>query len=286
MNQRRTPRLKRTGHLKPLLEAVPPGFMVDTRWLRARGIDPKSIHNYVARGWLERVVRGVYRRPLTEGLQENPDEPWAIPLLSLQRLMKYDVHLGAESALDIAGHQHYVFRRRTRIHLYGDVPTWLKRLPMKAKILVRRRKLFDDHRLGVVGDEPESVWTRPRVGLWTWRLRRSGPERAFLEALDELPRNESFDTLDRIFQLLSHLQPDLLQALLRSCRSVKVRRLFFVYADRHPHGWLEHLDTSKIDFGSGPRSLVEGGRFHPTYRIQLPAFLVPGTEEWISAKVH
>ena len=64
MNHPRKPRLK------PLLDAVPPGFLVDTRWLKAQGIDPKSIHNYVARGWLERVVRGLYRRPLPEGVPE------------------------------------------------------------------------------------------------------------------------------------------------------------------------------------------------------------------------
>ena len=57
MNQQKTPRLK------PLLDRVPPGFMVDTPWLRGQGIDPKSIHDYVARGWLKRVLRGVYRRP-------------------------------------------------------------------------------------------------------------------------------------------------------------------------------------------------------------------------------
>ena len=48
MNRQRTPRLK------PLLDRVPPGFMVDTPWLRRQGIDPKSIHDYVARGWLKR----------------------------------------------------------------------------------------------------------------------------------------------------------------------------------------------------------------------------------------
>ncbi|MCE2523246.1 MAG: AbiEi antitoxin N-terminal domain-containing protein [Rhodobacteraceae bacterium] len=82
------------------LDTVPPGFMVDTPWLKALGIDSKSIHDYVARGWLERVVRGVYRRPLPEGAQGDREESWAIPLLSLQWLMKYAVHLGGESALD------------------------------------------------------------------------------------------------------------------------------------------------------------------------------------------
>ena len=40
MNHSRTPRLK------PLLDTVPPGFLVDTSWLKARSIDPKSIHDY------------------------------------------------------------------------------------------------------------------------------------------------------------------------------------------------------------------------------------------------
>lgn len=37
---------------------MPLGFLVDTRWLKAQGIDARSIHDYVARGWLERVIRG------------------------------------------------------------------------------------------------------------------------------------------------------------------------------------------------------------------------------------
>ena len=72
MDRQRTPRLK------PLLDRVPPGFMVDTPWLRGQGIDPKSIHNYVARGWLKRVIRGVYYRPLPEGAQGADETSWEI----------------------------------------------------------------------------------------------------------------------------------------------------------------------------------------------------------------
>ena len=36
----------------------------------------------------------------------------------------------------------------------------------------------------------------------------------------------------------------------------------------------KHLDTSRIDFGSGPRALVEGGKLHPTYHIYVPEALV------------
>src|SRR3546814_3233653 len=74
---------QRTPRLKPLLERVPPGFMVDAAWLKRQGIDPKSIHDYVQRGWLERVVRGVYRRP-GAGQAPSATADWQLPLLSIQ----------------------------------------------------------------------------------------------------------------------------------------------------------------------------------------------------------
>ncbi len=274
MNYQRSPRLK------PLLDTVPPGFMVDTPWLRAQGIDPKSIHDYVARGWLERVVRGVYRRPLPEGVQGNHEESWAIPLLSLQWLMKYPVHLGGESALDMAGYGHYLnLGGRPRVQFYGEVPPWVKRLPMQAQIVMHRRELFGNDSLGIDDASLKAEGNRPIVDVWRWPLRTSSPERAILEALNELPRNTTFEYLDRIFEGLVSLRPKHLTALLTECRSVKVRRLFFVYADKHRHAWRKHLDTSGIDFGSGPRALAEGGKFHPTYRIYVPQTFLPGTPQ-------
>ena len=265
----------RKSRLKPLLDAVPPGFLVDTPWLKAQGIDPKSIHDYVARGWLERLVRGVYRRPLPAGARGAHRESWEVPLLSLQWLMEYAVHLGGESALDVAGYVHYLsFGGRSRVHFYGEVPSWLKRLPMQAQVVVRRRKLFGSDQVGIDDVRLEADARGPTVAAWHWPIKASSPERAILEALDELPRHASFENLDKVFEGLVSLRPKQLMAVLQACRSVKVRRLFFVYADRHEHGWRKHLDTSRIDFGSGPRALVEGGRLHPTYRIYVPKALV------------
>ena len=262
----------RTPRLKPLLDTVPPGFVVDTPWLTARGIDSKSIHDYVARGWLERLVRGVYRRPAPQGAPGEGGEFWAIVLLSLQRLMNYPVHLGGESALDLAGQVHYLNLGGTRrVRFYGDVPSWLRRLPMSTEIVVRRRALFGDNPVGI---EEFDTGAGAMVDLWRWPVWASSPERAILEALDDLPRQASFDNLDKVFEGLVSLRPRRLSALLAACRSVKVRRLFFVFADRHSHGWREHLDASAIDFGSGPRALVDCGRFHPDYRISVPAALL------------
>ena len=203
--------------------------MVDTPWLRAQGIDPKSIHDYVARGWLKRVIRGVYRRPLPEGAQGADETSWEIPLLSLQWIMKYAVHLGGESALDMAGYAHYLsLGGRSRVQFYGEVPSWLKRLPVQTQMVVRRRTLFGDDPVGIdeAGLQAGSIGSS--VEVWRWPIKTSSPERAILEALDELPHRASFENLDKIFEGLVSLRPKQLMALLSACRSVKVRRLFLV----------------------------------------------------------
>lgn len=272
MTHQKTPRLKR------LLDKVPPGFMVDTAWLKGQeGIDPKSIHEYVERGWLERVVRGVYRRPLPESVREPADADWQVPLLSLQWIMKKDVHLGGESALDLAGYAHYLsLGNKPRVHLYGDVPSWLKRLPVNTQFVVHSRLLFEDARTGIIdANDPQSGVHA--VNVWRWPIKASSPERAILEALDELPNEANFDSLDKIFEGLTSLRPKLLAELLKACKSVKVRRLFFVFADRHQHAWRKHIEASNVDFGSGPRALVKGGKLHPTYRIYVPADFIPAS---------
>ncbi|MBE7635780.1 hypothetical protein GUA87_02930 [Sneathiella sp. P13V-1] len=270
---------QRQPRLKPLLDKVPPGFLVDTRWLKAQGIDAKSIHDYVARGWLERIIRGVYRRPLPESVQAPTAVPWDSVLLSLQRIMEYEVHLGGLSALDLAGYAHYLhLGGAPRIHLYGDAPSWLKRLPSDAKIVMHRRTLFGDDRTGITDSDRDARESNQSVNVWRWPLMASSPERAILEALDELGDEAGFEKLDKIFESLTTLRPKQLMALLTVCRSVKVRRLFFVFADRHKHAWRKHLDADRVDFGSGPRALIKGGKLHPIYRIYVPADFIPEKE--------
>ena len=248
---------------------------MDTAWLKARSIDAKSIHDYATRGWIERVVRGVYRRPLPNGAQAD-ELSWQVVLLSLQRLKGNSVHLGGESALDFAGHVHYLSLGGTRrVHFYGDAPPWVKRLPIAEQIVLHRPTLFGGDPVGVDdadGLDEENGWA---VDVWRWPLMASCPERAILEAIDELPNSASFEQLDRVFEGLTGLRPKRLMTLLAACRSIKVRRLFFVFADRHEHGWRKYLETERIDFGSGPRALVPGGRFHPTYGVSVPEFLLP-----------
>ena len=267
---------QRQERLKPLLDDLPPGYVADAAWLTARGIDRKSILQYEQRGWLEKLARGVYRRPDTH--RDVSARDWRRLVLSLQRVMGYDVHVGGRTALSLHGFDHYLSlgAETPRVYLYGDVPSWLARLPNADRFETRTLSLFGGSKTGVdgTGDEKQSSPPQRRLN----NLVVSTPERAILEMLNELPAHESFHNVDAIFDGLVNLRPRLLEALLKECRSVKAKRLFFVFADQHDHAWRQYLDPDDYDLGSGPRALVEGGRLHPRYDITVPQELIDGKE--------
>lgn len=55
----------------------------------------------------------------------------------------------------------------------------------------------------------------------------------------------------------------------RHCRSVKVKRLFLWFAERHQHAWLNKLDRNRVDLGKGNRMLVRGGKLDPKFKITV-----------------
>jgi hypothetical protein len=107
-------------------------------------------------------------------------------------------------------------------------------------------------------------------GQWDWPLTLSTAERAVFELLDEVPARETFDHVDKVFAGLTNLRPDRLKKLLGDCKNVKVKRLFFFFADRHKHAWAAKLDKSAVDLGHGKRVLIKGGKFDRTYQITVP----------------
>jgi len=78
--------------------------VVDARWLEDHGVSRFFTRKYVDSGWLERLARGVFRRPSLESVP--PD--WQSCVLSLQKIMDYHVHVGGMSALGLQGYRHYL----------------------------------------------------------------------------------------------------------------------------------------------------------------------------------
>lgn len=173
------------------------------------------------------------------------------------------------------------------MHLYGPKapPAWLYKLPVAVRFVWHNdRRLFPGE--AATQALPGLNWNAEREGKaaasldislavqpwgqWDWPLTISAPERAILELLDELPAHESFHQVDKLMEGLTNLSPRRLQKLLADCRSIKVKRLFFFFADRHHNAWLKHLDKNKIDLGKGKRMLVKGGKLDPAYQITVP----------------
>ena len=91
-----------------------------------------------------------------------------------------------------------------------------------------------------------------------------------LELLDEVPKRETFHQVDMLMEGLRNLSPRRLHKLLTECHSVKVKRLFLWFAERHNHAWLKKLDQDGVDLGHGKRMIVRGGKLDTKYNITVP----------------
>lgn len=257
---------------------LPEGLLADAAWLEEKGYYGSLRKKYVDAGWLEQPARGVYRRP-------RGSLSWDQVVVSLQSVMAFPVAVGGRTALELLGFAHYLTTSQREAHLYCDrtLPGWVAKLPLETAFIAHNRKrLFPDL---------EQKWPIPfaehsgKVDATVLRQSHvqllqqgpcaspvviSTPERAVLELLDELPRRETFDQVDALFDGMATLRPGHLHELLIHCRSIKVKRLFLFFAERHDHDWFAHVDQSCVDLGKGKRMLVKGGRLDSQYLITVP----------------
>ncbi len=262
-----------------LQHELPEGLLVDAAWMEAHGYSSSLRSQYVKAGWLDQPARRVYRRnrqPLT----------WQQVVMSLQGVLDYPLIVGGRTGLELQGYAHYLSHEVKEVHLYGPMrpPTWVGDLPLGTKFHWHNsQRLFpndpvperDVHRLvpGLTASSlPASHFVSPNQ-FTSLPLSASTKERAILEMLDELPDRESFHQVDALMEGLSDLSPRRLQTLLENCASVKVKRLFLFFAERHHHAWFAKLDASRVDIGAGKRVLARGGKLDPHYLITVPGDL-------------
>ena len=264
------------GKLNLLESLLPEGLLVDAAWLSARGYSSSLRRQYVTAGWLDQPTRRVYRR-------KRGSVSWQQAVVSLQTILDYDLVVGGRTALELQGFAHYVRQETKTVHLHGRThhPLWLNTLPLDVEFVYHNAARLFAHPAAkpTFGEKDPSAAASVELpadlvahpwGQWRWSLILSAPERALLELLDELPERESFHQVDKLVEGLSNLSPRRLEKLLRDCKSVKVKRLFFFFADRHAHAWLRHIDRKAIDLGKGKRMLVKGGKLNAKYQITVP----------------
>lgn len=260
--------------LNRLERELPEGLLVDANWLEQRGYSRSLRSQYVAAGWLEQPARGVFRRP-------RGHLSWEQVVISLQTLLQLPVSVGGRTALEVLGYAHYLRQSQRVVHLYTDakLPGWISKLPGPRFVSHNRGRFLPPSAppsLNLDSNPTESERTLPgafRVipwGQWNWPLVVSTPERAILELIDELPARETFHDVDMLMEGLVDISPRRMQTLLEQASSIKVKRLFFFFAERHDHRWLDRLSKDKIDLGKGKRMIAKGGKLNHQYQITVP----------------
>lgn len=244
------------------LDLLPFGQLATRQWLLDRGLSRHALDNALKSGKLVPLTRGIVARP---GLTVS----WKAVTASLDRMLPNRVYVGGLSALDQAGLGHYVTSAQ-RVHLYSATPqpSWLPKLTLKVELVWHStRRQWDQEALLASG----SLREQTSEDRWSWW--QASPEQAFLEVLADVPHEVSFEYADNLMQGMSALSPRRLHVLLRACHHVKIKRLFFFFADRYQYPWRNHLRPEDYDLGAGKRSVMPGGKLDKTYLITVPGSL-------------
>lgn len=245
------------------LTLVPYGQLVSRDWLVSQGVGTHTIDNWLKSRQLQAAAHAVYQRP-------EAKLAWQSVVCSLQR-MGNDLRPGGVTAMMLHGLGHYAeLGQKKTAHLYGRdaLPAWANRLlPDVTFVRHGTARLFED--------TFKPFTTNFTWGTDEWPYRVSSPEQAWFELLAGVPQDVSFDYADQVMQGLVNLSPQRLNTLLECCVNVKVRRLFFWFAERHDHAWLRKVERDRYTMesgllGSGKRALAKGGVLDPKYLITVP----------------
>ncbi|HUX55760.1 MAG TPA: type IV toxin-antitoxin system AbiEi family antitoxin [Bacteroidales bacterium] len=241
--------------LKILVRNLEPGTIVLAHWLEELGISRSLLNHYLHSGWLEAVGRGAYKRP-------NDNVKWIGGIYSLQNQAKLNIHIGATSALSILGLSHYFRLGKETVYLFS---------PYRVKL----PKWFDDYDWGTLVNHQQTSFIPEIVGLVKQDVKNisvkiSSPERAIMECLYLSPKKLDLIECYHLMEGLVNLKPKLVQELLDTCNSVRVKRLFLYLAEKVNHQWLNFLDNSNIDLGNGNRRISENGVYISKYQITIP----------------
>jgi hypothetical protein len=254
-SQRETVKESYKQSLKTLL---PYGMLATKKWLAEQGLSAHALDNAVKTDTLLLLATGVYS-------QYSRAVTWEGVVASMQRMMEKSVDeqlpsivVGGLSALSISGLSQYLSLGSTpHIHLYATkkLPSWLARLSLPIKFEGHSTsKLWPDSLSQDIAFVKKHEWGEQLPPVYF-----SCPEKAILEVLMDLPESG-----------LVNLSPRKLDALLKECKSVKVKRLFFWFAKRQAYPWFDKLNVENYDLGSGKRVVAKGGKLDTEYLITVP----------------
>ena len=241
--------------LMNLLDNHVPGTILLASWLEKNGISRDLQKYYLKSGWLGYYGVGAFKRP-------NENVQWVGALNSLQRQTELPVYVGGLTSISLQGLSHYVRLEKEPLYLfspqYVKLPKWFLNQEWSNQIIHVKTKFLP---------AALALFEYSQDGL---KLQISSPERAILECLQQTPNQFDMVECYQILEGLSNLRPKVLQELLEKCNSIKVKRLFLFMASKANHQWLDFVDQTRIELGTGDRILVKGGVYILKYRISIP----------------
>lgn len=252
---------------KELYEIMPEGLVTTNKWLMENNFTRHAIDNLVKSNQLESISKGVYVRNISK-------ISWQSVVFSLQSILKTDLVVGGLTALEIQGLSHYLSLSENKIvYLFGNdlIPEWVTNLELNVKFVRHTSNSLFPKQNKEQGLHPFTLkrdWDNDNR-----KLVISSPERAYLEVLLEVPQKTTFEHADQLMQGLTTLSPRNLQKVMENCKNIKVKRLFFWFAERQNYVWLDKLNRENILLGSGNRMIIKGGKLNTKYKITVPEWL-------------
>ena len=249
---------KRNSKLQKLHQTLAHHGVATSGFLESLGIYQQLVNSYVKSGWLKGLGGGAYF-----WAHYPPHLEEAIK--SLQQQLKHPVHIGGKTIVRQM-RPHYLPLGDSPMFLFSPalsktLPRWFQTYPWPQKIYFLRTKLFKKNFFLGIKENEEG-------------LKVSKLERALFEMLYELPQKHSWEEVDKIFENLYGLNPSLVQKCLENCQSMKTRRLFLLFSQRHNHSWFERMKTDEVSLGQGVYPLYKKGVVHPYLKISVPSFLM------------
>jgi hypothetical protein len=244
--------------IQKVLQSWPAGTAAVSAWFSALGVSSQLLTKYLLSNWVTPLGKGAYAKT-------GETVSWQGGLYALQTQAKLPIHAGAMTALAMQGMAHYIRMGRETVFLFAppktSLPAWFKNHDWNAELRFMNTSVFPED-TGLSEHEEK-----------TFSIRISAPERAMLECLHLAPDAMDLTECYQIMEGLTTLRPRILQPLLEQCGSIKVKRLFLYMADKAGHSWHKRLDVSKLELGSGHRTIIKGGVYVSRFGITVPEAL-------------
>lgn len=241
--------------IQQIIGSVPHDSVLFGSWLSSQGLDARGQYSYMKSGWLDRISKGVYKI--------HGSTPTLMATVSSYNMqLGKSCIVGAYTALEFRGYSHYLSMGKPLAYLFTDktnkLPSWLLKEEWDMTIKYMTTSFLGNELLGV-----ETMTNNQH------ELLVSSPERAILECLN-LP-DASYSLLDiyYIMESMTTLRPKLVQTLLESCTSQKVKRLFLYMAEKAGHSWFMALKPDNINLGTSRFMVTPTGKFINKYNMTI-----------------